>query len=376
MVNRALKQIIIQQLKESNKVAVVYGPRQVGKTTLMRQIANEVELKVLHINADLVKYHDVLSSRDLGKMDELIGDHQALFIDEAQNINNIGINLKILYDERPNLRIIATGSSSFELANTIKEPLTGRTTTYRMFPIAMSELVQTKSRFELKESLESYMLFGTYPDILSLKSKQAKVNHLRELASSYLYKDVLQLSNIKHSDKLYKLLQLIAFQAGSLVSVHELAKTLGMSHDTVNEYIDLMEKGFILSRLSGYSKNPRKEISKMDKIYFHDLGVRNMLIENFNPLNMRTDVGALWENFLFLERMKKCAYQDIHSNIYFWRTYAGAELDYIEASNDRLQGYEFKWGGRKSREPRSWLDNYQGSTYTQINRENYLDFIL
>jgi len=372
---RQFQQNIIDQLSDNHKVIVVFGARQVGKTTLINQLIDYLKIKTLKINADQTVYHDVLSSRDLSKMQELIGEHELLFIDEAQNIPNIGINLKILHDEMPELKIIVSGSSSFELANRIKEPLTGRTATFHLYPLALKELKNEMTVFKLKNKLESLMVFGMYPGVYTLSTNEKKINHLTELVSSYLYKDVLQLSNIKHSDKIYKLLKLLAYQIGNEVSIQELATQLAMSHETVNSYIDLLEKGFIIHRVSAYSKNLRKEVSKKDKIYFTDVGIRNALINNYNSLDNRTDVGALWENFLFMERRKKMEYDSIHAQSFFWRLYSGAELDYVEEREGKLFGYEFKWGGRKKNPPKSWLNSYD-STFEIINRENYFDFVV
>ncbi|HHG84597.1 MAG TPA: ATP-binding protein, partial [Bacteroidetes bacterium] len=293
MIKRDLQQQISSVLTNRNKIIVLYGPRQVGKTTLVREITKDWAGKKLEINADQIKYREVLSSQDLTKMKELIGNHDLFFLDEAQNVPNIGINLKILHDSLPGLKIIATGSSSFELANQIKEPLTGRTVTFLLYPISIGELNRQHTPFELKDQLEKYLLYGMYPEILKLKGAKAKMGHLQELASAYLYKDILQLSGIKHPDKIHKLLKLLALQVGSLVSLHELGKSLEMSHETVNNYIDLLEKGFIIFRLSGFSRNLRKEVTKMSKVYFYDTGIRNVLAENFNSLLYRQDVGAL-----------------------------------------------------------------------------------
>ncbi len=249
-----------------------------------------------------MRHRETLASQDLLKLRELIGDSDLLFIDEAQNVDNIGINLKILHDHFPELRIVVTGSSSFDLAHQIQEPLTGRTMTFRLYPIAVAELAQVFTRFDIRGQLEGYLLYGMYPEVLQLSGREAKIGHLYELASAYLCRDVLHLSGIKHSDKIHKLLKLLALQVGSLVSLHELGKLLGMSHETVGHYIDVLEKGFILFRLSGFSRNPRKEITKMNKIYFYDTGIRNVLTDNFNPLAYRPDTGALWENFLIAER--------------------------------------------------------------------------
>ncbi|MBI5916584.1 MAG: ATP-binding protein [Bacteroidetes bacterium] len=376
MIQRAIAEQIKTDLSDYRKMVIIYGPRQVGKTTLVRQVLADLPYKSLEINADQHKYDDILSSRDLTKMRELVGGHELLFIDEAQNIANIGINLKILHDSLPALRIIVTGSSSFELANKLQEPLTGRTWTYRMYPISVQELTATLTPFELKDQLENHLRFGMYPEVLGLGGVDAKIRYLRELAGAYLYKDILQLSSIRHADKIVKLLKLLAFQAGSLVSLHELGKSLEMSHDTVNTYIDLLEKGFIIFRLGGFSRNLRKEVNKMTKIFFYDTGIRNMLIENFNALDMRQDVGSLWENFLVAERRKKVGYQRLYGTSYFWRTYSGAELDYVEERDGQLFGYEFKWKSSKAKAPATWLETYGNASYQLVNRDNFLEFVL
>jgi uncharacterized protein len=375
MIPRKLSSSISEALEKRRKIIILYGPRQAGKTTLVKDLLKQKSRKVLKINADLVKYREVLSSQDLSKMQELIGSHDLIFIDEAQNIPNIGINLKILHDSLPDLQIIATGSSSFELANQVKEPLTGRTLTFRLYPVSLGELSELYTAFELKDQLETYLLYGMYPEVLQLTGAKDKIVHLQELASAYLYKDVLQLSGIKHSDKIHKLLRLLALQVGSLVSLHELGKSLGMSHETVSNYIDLLEKGFILFRLSGYSGNPRKEITKMNKIYFYDTGVRNVLAENFNSLVYRQDTGALWENFLIAERRKKIEYERLFGNTYFWRTYSGAELDYVEERDGQLWGFEFKWKSGRSKAPAPWHSAYPNAAYELINRDNFLGFV-
>ena len=375
MIKRDLQQQISSVLTNRNKIIVLYGPRQVGKTTLVREITKDWAGKKLEINADQIKYREVLSSQDLTKMKELIGNHDLFFLDEAQNVPNIGINLKILHDSLPGLKIIATGSSSFELANQIKEPLTGRTVTFLLYPISIGELNRQHTPFELKDQLEKYLLYGMYPEILKLKGAKAKMGHLQELASAYLYKDILQLSGIKHPDKIHKLLKLLALQVGSLVSLHELGKSLEMSHETVNNYIDLLEKGFIIFRLSGFSRNLRKEVTKMSKVYFYDTGIRNVLAENFNSLLYRQDVGALWENFLIAQRRKKIACQRMYGSTYFWRTYSGAELDYVEERDGRLFGFEFKWTSKKARVPKTWLETYDNASFQLVNQNNFLEFV-
>ncbi len=373
MYPRIIRTQIERDLRDLNKIIILYGARQVGKTTLVKELIKD-HPNTLSINADQLVYNEVFSSRDLHKMQELIGSKNLLFIDEAQNIRDIGINLKILHDEMPHLKIIVTGSSSFDLANNIQEPLTGRTKTYRLFPISAEEIIGHSSIFELKKQAESLLIYGAYPEIMRTIGAETKIDRLEELTSAYLYKDILQLSGIKYADKIRKLLQMLALQIGSTVSLNELGRALGMSHETVANYIDLLEKGFIIFRLGGFSNNPRKEITKMSKIYFYDLGVRNNLINNFNPLDMRTDVGGLWENFLIVERMKKIKYARQRVNTYFWRTYSGVELDYIEEANGVLHGYEMKWG-KPSKPNASWLAAYPNAQYSCIHRENFVDFV-
>ena len=373
---RKLFATIQEKLLTSNKIIVIYGARRVGKTTLVRQLLAEIPLKTLQINADERRYIEVLSSRDFQKMQLLVDGYEVLFIDEAQRIPDIGINLKILHDNLPNLKIIVTGSSSFELANRTKESLTGRTWTYSLFPIALTELKNQMNSFEIDQKLEELLVFGSYPDVLNFPNQKDKIKYLYELSNSYLYKDIFELSSIKYPDKLRRLLQLLAFQIGSEVSLNELGQSLQMSKDSVNTYIDLLEKAFIVLRLSGYSRNLRKEVVKMDKIYFYDLGIRNTLIENFHLFNLRNDVGQLWENFLVVERQKLNHYNENFMKPYFWRTYTGAELDYIEEGMQKLAGFEFKFGQKISKPPKSWQENYPNATFECINKSNFIEFLV
>ena len=375
-ITRKIEKSILNTLIETNDIIVLYGARQVGKTTLINKVIEKVSLRVLKINAEELKYASLFSSRDLEKMATLVANYDVLFIDEAQTIENIGINIKILHDALPKLKIILSGSSSFDLSNKIKEPLTGRTKTYMLFPFSFSELEEIHNRFQLQDLLPDFMVTGGYPRLIQFKTRKLTIAHLRELASSYLYKDVLEFSNIKHSKKIYDLLRLLAFQIGHTVSIHELSKNLKISSETVDRYIDLLEKSFIVFRLSGFSRNLRKEISKQDKIFFHDLGIRNSIINNFAPLEDRTDVGQLWENFLVSERLKQTHYNQLYKQTYFWRTYTGAELDYIEEYDGKLYAYEFKWGKKIPKVPKSWVVNYKNSEFDYINRDNFLDFIL
>lgn len=376
MIKRALYNILADRIKTSNQVILLYGPRQVGKTTLVRELLATMAGRKLEINADLMQYTQVLSSRDLAKLRGLSDGYDLIFIDEAQRIPEIGINLKILHDHFPQLKIIATGSSSLDLASKVREPLTGRTWSHNLYPISVSELAATRNRFELDLLLEELLLFGSYPVVLNTGNYAEKREYLLELTSAYLYKDLLELSSIKNAPKMRDLLRLLAYQIASEVSLNELSNTLNLHRDAIVNYIDLLEKAFVIFRLSGYSRNLRKEISRHDKIFFWDMGVRNALIENFSPLASRDDGGKLWENFLIAERIKTQSYRLERSNRYFWRTYTGAELDYVEERDGVLSGFEFKFSQKNAKPPRTWLDTYPNSTFQTVNRDNYLDFLL
>ena len=371
---RTIKTSIEERLQESNKVVILYGPRQVGKTTLAKEIISDWQGRVLDISADEPRYVDVLSSRDSGRLKSLISGYDLLFIDEAQRVPDIGINLKIIHDQMPEVRTLVTGSSSFDLANNVREPLTGRTWTYNLYPISFLELSEMYNKFELNSQLDERLVYGSYPEVFSIASQADREDYLYEIGNAYLYKDILELSSIKNSGKIRDLVRMLAYQVGSEVSRSELGTALGMSKDTVGSYIDLLEKSFVVFRLSGFSRNLRKEISRNDKIYFYDLGIRNMVIDNFKPINQRADIGALWENFLIIERMKKLAYTRTHAQTYFWRTYTGAELDYIEEREGSLHGYEFKYGLKQAKCPTAWSQTYPNSDCELINRINYLDF--
>jgi predicted AAA+ superfamily ATPase len=372
---RVLDREIFGRLKPGREIIVLYGARQTGKTTLVEMVLSKFRGKILSVNANEIRYVDVFSSRDFEKMRLLVAGYDLLFIDEAQRIPDIGINLKILHDRMPELIIIVTGSSSFELANRVREPLTGRTATWKLYPLALMELAGKNPAFELDAQMENFLLFGSYPGVLNLTGAREKQQKLAELCAAYLYKDVLELSSIRHSNKLVSLLKLLALQVGSLVSVNELAQRLSLSKETVNTYIDLLEKSFVLLRLGGYNSNSRKEIGKMEKIYFCDLGIRNSLINNFNPLSERQDTGALWENFLLLERLKFNEYSGRICNTFFWRTYTGVELDFVEEAGGKITGFEFKWGTKTRKAPGTWQQSYPQAGYQMVNRENYLGFI-
>ena len=376
MISRLYEQVIEKHIQSDNRIIIIYGPRQVGKTTLVRLITQKMAGKILEINADDVDYTAVLSSRSLKKIRELVDGYDLIFIDEAQRIPDIGINLKLLYDSLPNLKIVATGSSSFDLANKIQEPLTGRAWTFLLMPLGVCELAAYHNRFELNQMLEDWLIFGNYPALTSINGRELKANYLQEIVRSYLFKDVLAIGSIKYPPKMRDLVRLLAYQIGSQVSYNELANTLQIAKETVISYIDLLEKTYIVFRLPGYSRKLQKEVVRQDKIFFYDLGIRNAVIENFSPLSNRSDGGALWENFLIVERMKTQTYRRQGVNRYYWRTYSGAELDYVEEQNGETRAFEFKFNQKIVRAPQSWLDNYPEASFQTVNRDNYLDFIL
>jgi len=376
MIKRVLLNSIVKKLRNTNKLIVIYGARQTGKTTLAKQVIQEANYKTLHVNADISTYNEILSSRDIRKLKGLIEGYELLFIDEAQRIENIGMNLKILTDEVPSLKILVTGSSSLDIAQNISESLTGRKQVYYLYPFSLEEIKLTNNHFELTQKFEEMLIFGLYPEVFLTNKIEEKINIITEITSSYLYKDILELLQIKHPRKLKDLLRLLAFQIGSEVSVHELSKNLKINQKTVERYLDLLEKTFVIFRLSGFSRNLRKEISKKEKYYFYDLGIRNSIIDNFNYLNKRNDIGGLWENFVILERLKFLNNNHIRANTYFWRTYTGAELDYIEEKNGLLSGYEIKYNKIKKKAPKTWIESYKNASYKGISKSNLLDFVL
>lgn len=374
-INRTITDSVKKSLLNDEKVVIIYGARQTGKTTMANNILNSISGKTLRVNADEEKYIELLSSRDYSRMQLLIEGYDVLFIDEAQRIPDLGINLKIIHDNTPKLKILVTGSSSFDIANTVNEPLTGRTSTYKLHPFSLHELKDKNSVFELQNRLEEFMTYGLYPALLKYKNANDKERYIIELSNSYLYKDILELSSIRNASQINKLLKLLAFQIGSEVSINELAQNIGMSQETANNYIDLLEKSFIVFRLSGFSKNLRKEITKRDKILFWDLGVRNCIINNFAPFDMRNDVGAMWENFIIAERIKYLSNINKNVSSYFWRTYTGAEVDYVEEKNGILTAFEIKYKKKRKKAPQAWIENY-GNNFHCITQSNFWEYIM
>ncbi len=358
------------------KITIIYGSRQVGKTTLAREIMEKYAKtqKTIFLNCDDWDVRNQLTNKTSTELKNYLDQNTLVVLDEAQRVENIGLTLKLLVDNYPEIQIIATGSSSFDLSNKISEPLTGRKFEYHLFPFSLQELAQKYPQpHEIRRILERQMTFGGYPEVVSagLDTK----NRLKEIVQSYLYKDVLEYQKIKHSEMLDKLLQALALQIGSEVSYTELANLVGVNKVTVESYVRILEQAFIIFRLPPLARNLRNELKKMRKIYFYDLGVRNALINNFNPLDMRQDVGALWENFMVSERLKYNQNNERDKNIYFWRTMQKQEIDYVEDEGGILTGFEFKWKQNKFKKPKAFLETYKGSSVSLINSENFEEFV-
>lgn len=368
----------LANLKEAvrpGKVVVIYGARRVGKTTLLKKFLESMDEQVLFVNGDDMVVRQYLESQSTEKLLDFVGNHSLLLVDEAQYVRQIGLNLKIIVDQLPSLRVIATGSSSFDLAKDIGEPLTGRKRVLRLLPLAQMEIAQIEKPHETGAHLEARLIYGAYPEVVLMRSNTEREEYLRELVSSYLFKDILQLEGIRHANKLERLIQLLAFQIGKEVSFAELGRQLGMSKNTVERYLDLLEKVFVIYKRSGFSRNLRKEISKSQRYYFHDNGVRNVLINNFNPLGIRNDIGALWENYVITERMKKQEYLRESVNAYFWRTYDKKEIDLVEEARGGLAGFEVKWKKKQAKAPKDWTTAYPDADFQVVHRNNYLAFI-
>lgn len=357
------------------KVLVIFGPRQAGKTTLLKHYLNTCRYHWKLDSGDNVMIQTLLQSADFKAIRDYVAGYELIAIDEAQMIPNIGQCLKIMVDQLPELQIIVTGSSSFELAGQIGEPLTGRKKTLTLYPIAQLELSHMMNRQELRAQLDDYLIYGAYPEVITATSSIEKQSYINEIAQSYLFKDILTLDKVKNPKTLIDLLRLLAFQLCSEVSLSELAQKLMIDAKTVARYLDLLEKSFVIYTLRGFSRNLRKEMTKKCKYYFYDNGIRNALIANFNPLSMRDDIGALWENFLMIERIKKQTYEQKSVNRYFWRTWDQKEIDLIEEHSGALFAYEFKWKSQAIKPPKEWIENYPKAHFEVIYTDHYLDFV-
>lgn len=356
------------------KVVIVYGARQVGKTTLVKKILEDYPDDGQYFSCEKTSVQKGLESIEPEKIKAFFGNAKLIILDEAQKIPDIGMVLKVMVDEYPDTQIIATGSSSFELADRVSEPLTGRNFTFTLYSFSTSE-IQGQQGFSLVESkLESLLRFGSYPEVYFLSEDAAK-ERLDELTSDYLYKDILSFDGVKKAEIIRNLLELLALQLGQEVSYQELARQLGINRITVQKYIDILEKSFVVFKLRAFARNKRKEISKSVKIYFYDLGIRNSIIQNYNPLSLRTDAGALWENFCIMERQKLNAQKRRQTNRYFWRTYTQKEIDYVEEAEGMISGFEFKWGlEKKNSQFKEFKEAYQ-ATVEPVDRSNYWKFL-
>jgi predicted AAA+ superfamily ATPase len=373
-----IKRDILESIKSRlfrGKVIVLTGPRQVGKTTLLRQLTEEMDLNtVLSLNCDEPDICLLLQNVTSTQLKNLVGKHTLILIDEAQKVDNIGLTLKLMVDNLPDIQIIATGSSAFDLRNKLNEPLTGRKYEYQLYPFSTNELIEHTSQIEERRSLEQRIIYGMYPDVINQPSDGLRL--LRELSNSYLFKDILAYKDVRRPEELNKLLTALALQLGSEVSYSELGRTLGLDKETVERYLNLLEKVYVIFRLSSFSRNMRNELKKSKKVYFYDNGVRNAIINNYSPLALRTDVGALWENFILSERIKRNNYREIYVNSYFWRTRVQQEIDLIEEKDGILHAFEIKWNeNKKVSLPASFATTYQQNTFHVITPGNYIDFL-
>lgn len=373
MIRRTITQDILNKFGKS-KAILIFGPRQVGKTTLLSILSKNIKSEILLLNGDNADVQGLFEDANITKIRMIIGKYKYLFIDEGQRIKNIGLSLKIIIDNFKDVQVVATGSSSFELANQINEPLTGRKYEYYLYPLSYAELVSHSNFLNEQRELENRIIYGCYPEIV-IKDTE-RINLLKSLTTSYLYKDLLNYEGIQKPSVLVKILQALALQIGSEVSYNELAQTVGIDKETVEKYIQLLEQSFVIFKLPALSRNLRNELKKSKKIYFFDTGIRNALLGNFNSLNLRTDKGALWENFVISERMKYLSYRQFYGQRYFWRTHNQAEIDYIEEIDGQFKAFEIKYNPKKKiKFPESFKKAYPGSSFQIINKDNYYKFL-
>lgn len=370
---KMFERTIAQKIKEKvnrGKAIVVVGARQVGKTTLLQEILKDKDF--LFLDGDDPVVRNLLQSPTTEQIKTIIGEHKFVFLDEAQRIKGIGLTLKIITDQLKSVQLLVSGSSSFDLGNELNEPLTGRKWEYELFPISWEEYENKIGFVASEQDIENRLLYGFYPEVINNQGEEKET--LKNLVTSYLYRDILAFSEIRKPEVLEKLLQALALQIGSEVNYNELAQLVGINKSTVQSYIDILEKGYIVFRLNSFSKNLRNEIKQNRKIYFYDNGVRNMIIGNFNALDLRVDKGPLWENFLVSERRKQNIYKNTFAKMYFWRTKQQQEVDFVEEINGNIVGYEFKWKSNKTKLPQSFKDAYNAEGFI-IDRQNFRDFV-
>jgi predicted AAA+ superfamily ATPase len=365
----------IEALLFSGKVLIITGPRRVGKTTMLKRIVEKAGRSFLYLNGEDQSTAELFERRTSENYRNLLADSDMLVIDEAQHVPEIGYIAKLLHDELPDKQVILSGSSSFEIVQKTGEPLTGRKITFELLPFAESELWGSSSPEKRTDLLRKRMVFGNYPEIYLMKSKDVRVEYLRELRDSYLLKDVIKFENLRNAGKILNLLRLVALQVGSEVSYHELGRQLSMSKNTVEKYLDLLSKAYVLYKLEGFSRNLRKEITKSSRWYFFDNGIMNIVLNNLDDLSVRSDVGRLWENYIISERWKYLNISRQLARLHFWRTYDQQEIDLVEERGEALSAYEMKWKSQKQNPPMAWLKSYPQSTYQVISPDNYHGFV-
>ncbi|MFY0599731.1 MAG: ATP-binding protein [Cyclobacteriaceae bacterium] len=373
MISRQLFELI--EKKTVKKAVIILGPRQTGKTTLINRLVSGKKEGFLFLNGDDPFIRQELTNANTEKIKQVIGKKTVVFIDEAQRIQNIGLTLKIITDTMTHVQLYVTGSSAFDLNHEVKEPLTGRKWEFNLYPISWKEFHDHVGFIQAKQELERRIIYGMYPEVIN--QKEDEIDVLTQLTSSYLYKDVLSIAGIRKPESIEKLLKALAFQIGNEVSYNELSNLIGIDKNTVNTYLDVLEKTYVIFRLQPFSRNLRNEISTTRKIYFYDTGLRNSLISNFSPLNLRQDKGALWENFVISERKKQNHYQRRHVNSYFWRTKQQQEIDYLEESDGMIRAFEFKASEtKKVRQPKTFKNAYPDSSFEIISMQEFHDFIV
>ena len=375
-VKRILQNEIEMRLKPQ-KVMLLFGARRVGKTVLLEQIMKNFDGKTLLLNGESMDTVHLLNDRTIANYRQLFSGIDLLCIDEAQHIPDIGMKLKLIIDEVPDLRVIATGSSSFDLQNVAGEPLVGRSTQFLLTPFSVSELIQSSSKIEYMQKMEQYLVYGHYPELESIENGKLKQEYLNDVTDAYLLRDILAFDGLKHAQKMHDLLRMIAFQTGSEVSLDELGNQLSLSRNTVERYLDLLEKSFVLCRIGGFSRNLRKEVNKSSKWYFYDTGIRNAVLRDYRPYSLRSDTerGALWENYFICDRLKRNHNGRLGINFYFWRTYDKQEIDLIEELNGNLTAIEIKSGSKKPSAPKAFSNAYPEATFSVLNANNYMEFI-
>lgn len=369
MFTRTIENTIKEKFK-SGKAIIVVGARQVGKTTLLKKILTDKEF--LFLDADDPSTRSLLQNPTTEQIRTFLGDYKFVFLDEAQRISGIGLTLKIITDQFKDVQLFVSGSSSFDLGNALNEPLTGRKWEYQLFPISWEEYENKIGFVKAEQQIENRLLYGFYPEVINNQGQERET--LKNLVTSYLYRDILAFSDIRKPEVLDELLQALALQMGSEVNYNELSQLIGVNKITVQNYIDILEKGYIVFRLNSFSRNLRNEIKQNRKIYFYDNGIRNMIIGDFKPLNLRLDKGALWENFLVSERLKQNTYKDTFARIYFWRTQQQQEIDFVEEKEGEITAFEFKWKDKKAKFPQKFLDAYNANGFV-IARDNFRDFV-